>query len=76
MGRFWTYGYWIFALLCAVVTLRIIYPRKVTIIDDVPTPISTTDVFMMYAEFCGVQSFIKYRDEMEDIDGTITRDTI
>ena len=31
---------------------------------------------MMYAEFCGVQSFIKYRDEMEDIDGTITRDTI
>ncbi|SDY98960.1 hypothetical protein SAMN05421755_10781 [Nitrosomonas sp. Nm33] len=31
---------------------------------------------MRYAEFYGVQSFIKYRHGMEDIDGTITPNTI
>jgi hypothetical protein len=29
-----------------------------------------------YAELYGVQSFIKYRHEMEDIEGTITPNTI
>ncbi|MEM5429315.1 fused MFS/spermidine synthase [Cupriavidus oxalaticus] len=29
LGRFWTYGFWVFALLCAVVTLRVRHkPRQ------------------------------------------------
>ncbi|SDZ15813.1 protein-L-isoaspartate O-methyltransferase, partial [Nitrosomonas sp. Nm33] len=35
-----------------------------------------TTAGLRYAEFYGVQSFIKYRHGMEDIDGTITPNTI
>jgi spermidine synthase len=44
LGRFWTYGFWIFALLCAAITLRVRYlSRATTPIGAVPTVSETTD---------------------------------
>ncbi len=43
LGRFWTYGFWVFALLCAVVTLRVRHLAGPLPAQGTPTVTGTTE---------------------------------
>ncbi|HZV53506.1 MAG TPA: fused MFS/spermidine synthase [Rhodocyclaceae bacterium] len=45
LGRFWTWGFWIFALLCAAVALRVPRMGQAPVARSMATDIDTTDLF-------------------------------